>query len=128
MSFGAIAPRRRRPPSPMVMRRRYTYLAIAIVVVYLILAVACSRTLMPWCDEAWFAGPAYNLITHGYMGTPVLDPTSGWFIRDLTRVDRYTYWIMPLYPLSQALWFQFFHFGLMTVRLYSVFWGLLALA
>jgi len=112
----------------MVIRGRSTYLAIVIVVVYLILAVACARTLMPWCDEAWFSGPAYNLITHGYMGTPVLDPTSGWFIRDLTRVDRYTYWIMPLYPLSQALWFQFFHFGLMAVRMYSVFWGLVALA
>jgi 4-amino-4-deoxy-L-arabinose transferase-like glycosyltransferase len=99
-----------------------------IVVVYLILAVACARTLIPWCDEAWFSGPAYNLITHGYMGTPVLDPTAGWFIRDLTRIDRYTYWMVPLYPLSQALWFQFFHFGLMTVRLYSVFWGLVALA
>lgn len=112
----------------MVMRRGSTYLFIAIVVVYLLLAVACARTLMPWCDEAWFAGPAYNLITHGYMGTPVLDPTSGWFIRDLTRIDRYTYWIMPLYPLSEAFWFQFFHFGLMTVRMYSVFWGLAALA
>src|SRR5229473_2858367 len=64
----------------MVMRKGSTYLAIAIVVVYLILAVASSRTLMPWCDEAWFAGPAYNLITHGYMGTPVLDPTSAWFL------------------------------------------------
>ena len=112
----------------MIMRRGSTYLAVAIVVVYLILAVACARTLMPWCDEAWFAGPAYNLINHGYMGTPVLDPTAGWSIRDLTRVDRYTYWIMPLYPFSQALWFQFFHFGLMTVRMYSVFWGLVALA
>jgi 4-amino-4-deoxy-L-arabinose transferase-like glycosyltransferase len=112
----------------MVMRSGSTYLFIGIVVVYLILAVACARTLMPWCDEAWFAGPAYNLITHGYMGTPVLDPTSGWFIRDLKHIDRYTYWIMPLYPLSEALWFQFFHFGLITVRMYSVFLGLVALA
>jgi 4-amino-4-deoxy-L-arabinose transferase-like glycosyltransferase len=111
----------------MVMRKGSTYLFIAIVIVYLILAVACARTLMPWCDEAWFAGPAYNLITHGYMGTPVLEPTSGWFIRDLTRIDRYTYWIMPLYPLSEACWFELFHFGLMTARMYSVFWGLAAL-
>src|SRR5450432_3358303 len=87
-----------RPAIRMVMRSGSTYLFIGIVVVYLILAVACARTLMPWCDEAWFAGPAYNLMTHGYMGTPVLDPTSGWFIRDLTHIDRYTYWIMPLYP------------------------------
>jgi hypothetical protein len=112
----------------MVMRRGLPYLAIAIGVVYLILAVACARTLMPWCDEAWFSGPAYNLINHGYMGTPVLDPTAGWFIRDLTHIDRYTYWIVPLYPLSQAFWFQFAHFSLMMVRLYSVFWGLVALA
>ena len=112
----------------MMMRTRSTYLAIAIVIVYLILAAACARTLMPWCDEAWFSGAAYNLVTHGYMGTPVLDPTAGWFIRDLTHIDRYTYWMVPLYPLSQAVWFQFFRFGLMTVRMYSVVWGLAALA
>jgi len=83
---------------------------------------------MPWCDEAWFAGPALNLLSKGYMGTPVLDPTAAWNVRDLTRLDRYTYWIEPLYPLSLTLWLHFFKFGLFSVRLYSIFWGLVALA
>ena len=110
------------------MTGRSKVLLAGIVALYLSLAIACASTLMPWCDEAWFAGPALNLLSKGYMGTPVLDPTAAWHVRDLTRVDRYTYWIEPLYPLSQAVWFHFFKFGLFSVRLYSVFWGLVALA
>jgi len=107
---------------------RSKVLLIGIVALYLALAQLSASTLMPWCDEAWFAGPALNLLTKGYMGTPVLDPTAEWHVRDLTGIDRYTYWIEPLYPLSQTIWFHFFNFGLFSVRLYSVFWGLVALA
>ena len=92
---------------------KYPKLLLAgILILYLVLAVACARTLMPWADEEWFAGPALNLMTKGYMGTPVLDPTASWNTRDLTLVDRYTYWIMPLYPFSETLWFQIVPFGL----------------
>jgi hypothetical protein len=98
-----------------------------ILVVYLALAVATARTLMPWCDEAWFSGPALHLLRWGNMGTPVLDPTAAWFSRDLTGIGRYTYWITPLYPFSQYLWFHILPFGLFTVRLYSVVWGAVAL-
>ena len=98
-----------------------------ILVVYLALAVATARTLMPWCDEAWFSGPALHLLRWGTMGTPVLDPTAAWFSRDLTGIGRYTYWITPLYPFSQYLWFHVMPFSLFTVRLYSVLWGLVAL-
>lgn len=98
-----------------------------ILVVYLALAVASARTLMPWCDEAWFSGPALHLLRWGNMGTPVLDPTATWHGRNLAGIGQYTYWITPLYPFSEFLWFHVLPFGLFTVRLYSVLWGLVAL-
>jgi 4-amino-4-deoxy-L-arabinose transferase-like glycosyltransferase len=60
------------------------------------------------------------------MGTPVLDPASRWI--PLPGIDRYTYWIMPLYPLSQVPWYKIFGFGLLQMRFFSMFWGLVALA
>ena len=101
--------------------------AVAIVMLYLVLAVLSARTLMPWCDEAWFSGPAFSLVTQGHMGTPVLDSTAVWNSRDLTLINRYTYWIMPLYSFSQSFWLRVFDFSLLTVRFYSVMWGLVAL-
>ncbi|MGO9259619.1 MAG: hypothetical protein ACLQU1_25400 [Bryobacteraceae bacterium] len=98
-----------------------------ILVVYLALAVATARTLMPWCDEAWFSGPALHLLRWSTMGTPVLDATATWHGRNLTGIGQYTYWITPLYPFSEFLWFHVMPFGLFTVRLYSVLWGLVAL-
>jgi hypothetical protein len=95
--------------------------------VYLALAIATARTLMPWCDEAWFSGPALDLLRWGSMGTPVLDPTATWHGRNLTGIGQFTYWITPLYPFSEYLWFHVMPFGLFTVRLYSVLWGLAAL-
>src|SRR6266700_2491853 len=112
----------------MKIDRRPLITAIAIAMLYLVLAVLCARTLMPWCDEAWFSGPALNLVTRGHMGTPVLDSTAVWNSRDLILINRYTYWIMPLYSFSQSFWLRVFNFSLFTVRLYSVMWGLLALA
>jgi hypothetical protein len=99
----------------------------AIVILYLVLAVLSARTLMPWCDEAWFSGPALSLVTLGHMGTPVLDSTAVWNSRDLTLINRYTFWIMPLYSFSQSFWLRIFDFSLLTVRFYSVMWGLVAL-
>src|SRR3954447_278341 len=99
-----------------------------ILVVYLLLAVGGARTLLPWCDEAWFSSPALNLINAGYMGTSVLDPTADFRTNHIEGINRYTYWIVPLYPVTQALWDKLLGFSLFTVRLYSVAWGLVALA
>ena len=121
-----VGPRSHEPA--MKIERQPLLAAVAIAILYLVLAVACARTLMPWCDEAWFSSPALNLVMHGQMGTPVLDPTAVWNSRDLTLIDRYTYWITPLYPFSESFWMRVFEFSLLTVRLYSVMWGLVALA
>ncbi len=101
---------------------------IAIVGVYLVLSVANAWTVLPWCDEAWFSSPALNLITKGYMGTSVLDPTADFRTNNLAGIDRLTYWEPPLYPLTQAAWHSLVGFSIHSVRLYSVFWGLVALA
>ena len=53
------------------------------------------------------------------MGTTVLE-TKGTYMKGLTR---YTYWIMPLYPLLLAGWFHVLPFGLFTLRLSSVLFG-----
>ena len=90
---------------------------------YLVLALASAASKAPWVDEGWFASPAYNLITHDDMGTPVLEPAGTW----LEGIDRYTYWIMPADILAQAAWYEVFGFDLFAMRALSVTWGLLAL-
>lgn len=35
-------------------------------------------------------------------------------------IDRHTYWIPPLYPLLQALWYRLFGFGLLPLRCLSI--------
>ena len=45
-----------------------------ILAVYLALELGNIATRSPWCDEAWFGSPAYNLAYKGFMGTTVLDP------------------------------------------------------
>ena len=91
-----------------------------IVVVYLILAGGFAFTKLPWCDEAWFASPAINLIEHGHMGTTCRELEGTY----LTRMDQHTYWQPPLSFLSQAVWYSVFGVSLFSLRLHSVFWGL----
>ncbi len=45
----------------------------------LVLAGWIARTKAPWCDEGWFANPAYNLAFKGNLGSNVLEP-SGHFL------------------------------------------------
>ena len=107
---------------------RHQSIIYCIIAVYLLLAVGGVRTILPWCDEAWFASPALNLISNGTFGTSVLDPTSDFRLNRIAGIDRYTYWIVPLYPLTQAAWYTVFGFGLFSLRFYSVAFGLIALA
>lgn len=56
------------------------------------------------------------------MGTSVLEPLA------VKGINQYTYWVMPLYLVTQAGWYFLFGFGLFQMRIYSAAWGLLALA
>jgi 4-amino-4-deoxy-L-arabinose transferase-like glycosyltransferase len=101
----------------------------AAIFLYVTLALATIATREPWCDEAWFNGPALTLGAHGYMGTPYLDPASniGKPQIHLDGINRYTYWMPPLYMVAQAAWIKIVGFGLFHVRLASLLWGLAAL-
>jgi hypothetical protein len=98
-------------------------IAVCAITLYLALSIASATTKRPWCDEAWFASPALNLATKGTMGTSVLEPY-GW----LKGIDQYTYWVTPLYLVTQAGWYKIFGFSLLSMRGLSMVWGLIALA
>jgi len=99
-----------------------------IVLVYLGLGLTDVFTRAPWCDEAWFGNPAYNLAYKGFMGTTVLEPASStWKSVKLTGIDRHTYWVMPLNLLVNAAGFRVFGFSIYSMRLISLLWGLIAL-
>ncbi len=110
--------------------RRPRDLAIVglLLVAYLGLGLTNILTKAPWCDEAWFANPAYNLGYHGFMGTTVLDPASStWKSVKLTGIDAHTYWVMPVNLVLNAAVFRIFGFSVLAMRLLSLLWGLLAL-
>lgn len=83
---------------------------------FIVLATGTIRTLRPWVDEAWYGTPAWMLAEKGYMGTPSFD-TEG---SGMQRIDRYSYWIMPLYPLAQAAWYKIVPFSLLAMRTLSL--------
>jgi 4-amino-4-deoxy-L-arabinose transferase-like glycosyltransferase len=105
---------------------QFPWLFSAAILIYLLLAIATALTARPWCDEAWFADPAFSLIHTGQFATPVLEPTGNY--RHPTGIQQYTYWIMPLHGLVQVPWYEIFGFGFASLRLLSVLWGLLGLA
>lgn len=111
---------------PRHARMHWAVVAVAAVAVYLALAVATLQTARPWCDEAWFANPAFSLLHSGRMATTVLEPTGHY--RHPQGIQEYTYWIMPLHILAQVPWYAVFGFGIISLRWLSLCWGLLGLA
>jgi len=103
-------------------------LIVAGLVLYGASCAGTIRTALPWCDEGWFADPAYNLLTRGVLANSAMDPTFAFSTVRATGIDRHTYWIMPLYPLAQTAWYRLVGFGLFSMRSLSFLWGLAALA
>lgn len=108
--------------------RIYRAAAVAVVLVYLALAWVHGMTLAPFCDEGWFAEPAWNLMTRGVMANTVLDPTASFRGIRLDGIQKHTYWVMPFYMLAQAAWYQAVGFGLFSMRALSILCGLAGLA
>jgi 4-amino-4-deoxy-L-arabinose transferase-like glycosyltransferase len=104
-------------------RRPRRLIVLCVLVLYAALASATAYTRRPWSDEGWFASPALNLATHGFMGTTVLEPNE-W----QRGIDRYTYWVVPLYLVTQAGWYKLVGFSLFKLRVLSLLFGLLALS
>ncbi len=99
--------------------------AVLIAALYLTLAAGSAWTRRPWCDEGWFANPAYNLLTHGTMGTTVLEPAGN--ARHPWGIREHTYWITPLHILAQSVWYRVTGFSLESMRAMSIAWGLIGL-
>lgn len=106
-------------------RAFYRAAVASVVVLYLALAIGRTLTDSPGCDEGWFASPALNLTTKGHMGTSVIEESN---LGMTTGIHQYTYWIMPVHVLTQAVWYKAFGFGLFSMRSISIVCGLLALA
>lgn len=100
----------------------------AAVLVYLVLALWLAYTKAPWCDEAWFVNPAFNLAVHGYMGSNVLEPSGHYLNAYLRGVQQRTYIFPPNHLVALAGWIRLFGFSALLVRLYSISWGALGLA
>jgi hypothetical protein len=92
-----------------------------VLLVYIALSAGTAHSLRPWIDEAWHGAPAWSLAFRGYMGTPCFVEAG------LKDIDRYTYWIMPIYPVLQALWYRLFSFSLESMRALSILCGLVGL-
>lgn len=95
--------------------------AVAVLAAYAALSAGTAHALRPWVDEGWHAAPAWSLAFRGYMGTPCFVEAG------LKDIDRYTYWIMPIYPVAQAIGYRLFGFSLASMRALSIFCGLLGL-
>ena len=96
--------------------RKHAITIALISAAYLLAAASLATRRAPWNDEGWFADPAYTLLTKGYMGSPIIHPRGTWLARELTGIQTHTYWIMPGYPLIQAVWYRVFGFGLPQMR------------
>jgi len=74
-------------------------------------------------NEGWFADPAFHLATRGAFSTTSIETTGTW----LEGLDRHTYWILPLYPLTQAPLLRLFGLSLYVMRSASIVWGVVTL-
>src|SRR4029453_7905840 len=107
--------------------------AVLIGVVFTVFAVALVFTKRPWVDEAWFTGPALDLVTRGKFGTLLLDP-AGSHLRlykpdaFLRGINERTYWVMPIHLIQLAAWGKLFGFSVFSMRMPSILWGGVALA
>jgi hypothetical protein len=100
---------------------RYWIIGAVVLLAYVALGAGTAHALRPWIDEGWHGAPAWSLAFRGYMGTPCFVEAG------LKDIDRYTYWIMPIYPVLQALWYRLFSFGLESMRALSILCGLIGL-
>lgn len=99
----------------------------AAVSIYLILALCLAYTKAPWCDEGWFANPAYNLAFHGNTGSNLLEPSGHYLNAYLRGIQQRNYIAMPTHMVALAGWFRVFGARVLSARLYSICWGAMAL-
>jgi 4-amino-4-deoxy-L-arabinose transferase-like glycosyltransferase len=100
---------------------KYRKSRIAVILaVFLVMAIGSALTNRPQVDDAMFANASYNLAENGFFGTTMFDREA----KGLLRIEEKTYWVMPLFLLQTSAFFKLFGFGIVSMRLVSVFWGL----
>ena len=104
--------------SPAFSPRRILAAALLLFALLAALSAAAKR---PRTDEAHLASGPVNLIRDGVMGTTVFELAGTNYL----RLDRYSYWQMPLNLLFQASWYKVFGVDLFRARLLPVLWGTL---
>ena len=102
----------------------YVIVSLCILAIFLALTIGTALTEIPGTDEGFFANPAFNLLTKGRFATTILET----FATPFKGMDRHTYWIMPLQPLTLSFWYRLFGFSVLSTRSLSIVWGLVALA
>ena len=105
------------------MPKSHVLISLGILAIFLALSIGTALTQIPGTDEGYFANPAFNLLTRGTFATTVMET----FGTPFQGMDRHTYWIMPLQPLTLSFWYRVFGFGVFSTRSLSIVWGLVAL-
>ena len=111
------------PSSTSKTRKSHVFISLCILSIYLALSVGTALTEIPGTDEGFFANPAFNLLTKGSFATTVLET----FATPFKGMERHTYWIMPLQPLTLSVWYRMFGFGVFPTRSLSIVWGLVTM-
>jgi 4-amino-4-deoxy-L-arabinose transferase-like glycosyltransferase len=109
-------------------RGAYRWIFLLAIVFYALMAFRMASVKAPWVDEGWIASAPANWAGTGSFGTPSLVPTGSWLVDELTGVNQYTYWNLPVALVAQAAWFKLLGVGVNTVRSLSIVFGMLALA
>lgn len=110
-----------------VLRRLDFWLLAGSLLCYFVLACAIARTKAPWVDEGWVASAPANWAQTGGFGTPGLEPSGSWVTKELTGINQYTYWNLPVGITLQGLWFKLVGFTVFKMRLIGILFGALAL-
>lgn len=105
-------------PARKLGQRFWRYATIAAVLISISVVAIAARNRVPWPDEGWFSSASHNLAKHGFLGTTVLDSAE----TGLTRIERHTYWVMPLYLLGEALWYRIFPATMFFSRAFTIIW------
>ncbi len=104
-----------------------TVVLAAALIVYLALAFGFAHVKTPWIDEGWIASAPANWATTGNYGTPSLEPTGSWLDAELTGIQQYTYWNMPVGIAAQAIWYRLLGFSIVKMRAVGILAGLAAI-
>jgi hypothetical protein len=92
-----------------------------IIAAYIVLALAIARVRAPDADEGSFGNAAVVFGTKHILAMPMRNRV--W----LPGLDTHLYVTTPLYFVTLSLWFKLFGVGIVTMRCFSVFWGVVGL-